>query len=269
VKPILRYPGAKWRLAPWIISHMPPHESYLEPYFGSGAVFFGKAPARIETINDLDGEVINFFRVCRERPDDLAEALALTPWARAEREAAYEPATDDLERARRFAVRVWQTYGACVSESRGWRATTGSYRGGGPDFPKLWARLPGVVREASERLLEAQIECRPALDVIRRYNGPEVLIYADPPYVHGTRTASGKAYTHEMTDKDHAELLYVLRDHKGPVLLSGYDSDLYSGLLGDWRKETRATTAEKGVKRVECLWINPAARERTVKQMEL
>jgi DNA adenine methylase len=262
VKPILKYPGAKWRLAPWIISHMPPHESYLEPYFGSGAVFFGKPPAHIETVNDLDGEVVNFFRVCRERPDDLADTLTLTPWARAEREAAYEPATDDLERARRFAVRTWQTYGAFSDKSCGWRATTGKHTNNGPNCPALWARLPAVIREAFERLLTAQIECRPALDVIRRYNGPKVLIYADPPYMHSTRTARGKAYRHEMTDADHAELLYALKEHKGPVLLSGYDSELYSDLLGDWHKETRATTAERGVGRTECLWINPVARER-------
>jgi DNA adenine methylase len=249
---------------------MPPHESYLEPYFGSGAVFFGKAPARIETINDLDGEVVNFFRVCRSRPDDLAEALALTPWARAEREAAYCNTSDDpVDRARTFAIRVWQTYGACVNKTRGWRGSTGAYKNGGPDFPKLWARLPALVREASARLLTAQIECRPALDVIRRFNGPEVLIYADPPYVPGTRMASGKAYTHEMTDADHAELLYVLKAHKGLVLLSGYDSDLYNDLLGDWHRETRATTAEGGAKRTECLWINSAVRERAASQIRM
>lgn len=118
---ILKYPGAKWRLSPWIIEHIPPHESYLEPFFGSGAVFFNKKKARIETINDLDGEVVNFFRVCRERPEELAAALSLTPWARDEREAAYitEENEDPVERARKFAVRCWMTFGAAPYKSNG------------------------------------------------------------------------------------------------------------------------------------------------------
>lgn len=105
MKPILKYPGAKWRLAPWIIEHLPAHESYIEPYFGSGAVFFNKERARVETINDLDSEVVNFFRVCRERTGELADAFALTPWSREERDMAYSHTDDELERARRFAIR--------------------------------------------------------------------------------------------------------------------------------------------------------------------
>jgi len=116
--PILKYPGAKWRLSTWIVSHFPTHESYLEPFFGSGAVFFNKSPARIETINDIDGEIVHFFKICRNRPDDLAHALHLTPWSREERDAAYEPALDEIERARRFAVRCWMTFGASPKVSK-------------------------------------------------------------------------------------------------------------------------------------------------------
>ena len=256
--PILKYPGAKWRTASWILSHIPPHESYLEPYFGSGGVFFNKPPARVETLNDLDGNVVNFFRMCRERPDELADALRLTPWAREERDAAYVPAGDELERARRFAVMCWQTFGAFPRKSNGWRHTTGKHCDGGPDNPKLWAHLPECIVEASKRLLEAQIENRPALEVIARHNGPEVLIYADPPYMRDTRTASGDAYHHEMTDADHEMLLRALMAHKGVVILSGYDSGLYNDMLRDWRKETCNTTAERGARRTECLWINPS-----------
>ena len=260
MNPILKYPGAKWRIAPWIVSFMPQHESYLEPYFGSGGVLFNKAPARIETINDLDGEVVNFFRVCRERPDELADALRLTPWARDERDAAYTPAGDDLERARRFAVQCCQTFGAVRRKSNGWRHTTGKTPDGGSDNPKLWARLPQCVREASERLLEVQIENRPALEVIRRFNGPSVLIYADPPYIRDTRTSHGDAYNHEMSDADHEGLLRALMEHSGPVLLSGYDSELYNDNLRGWRKETFNTVAERGERRTECLWISPACQ---------
>lgn len=268
--PILKYPGAKWRLAPWILSFIPPHESYLEPFFGSGGVFFNKTPSRIETLNDIDGKVVNFFRVCRERPDELADALRLTPWAREERDAAYNPAGDELEQARRFAVQCWQTFGAFPRKSNGWRHTTAKTRDGGPDNPKLWARLPECIAEASRRLLQAQIENRPALDVIKRYNGTEVLIYADPPYIRDTRTTHGDAYHHEMTDADHEELIRALMAHKGIVLLSGYDSDLYNDMLRGWKKETLNAQAERGARRVECLWINPAGADRhSTEQMHL
>lgn len=261
MKPILKYPGAKWRLSSWILSHMPRHESYLEPFFGSGAVFFQKEKSRIETINDMDGEVVNFFKVCRDHPDELAKALALTPWAREERTAAYEPTTNDTERARRFAVRCWMTFGAFPNRNQGWRHTTGKQKDGGPDNPKLWARMPQCVREVSVRLLQAQIENKPALEVIRRHNGPEVLIYADPPYMLETRTAKATAYSYEMTNIDHAELLEALKGHRGMVLLSGYDNPLYRESLQGWMAVQTRTTAERGAKRVETLWLNPKAEE--------
>jgi DNA adenine methylase len=268
VKPILKYPGAKWRLAPWIISYLPKHKSYLEPFFGSGAVFFNKDKARVETINDIDDEVVNFFRVCREQPDALADALALTPWARAEREAAFSATDDPREKARRFATRCWMTFGAHRRQTNGWRHTTGKNKDGGPDNPRLWSRLPECVREASARLMEAQIESRPAIEVIERHNGPEVLIYADPPYPHGTRTAHGKAYDHEMADADHIELLRVLSAHKGMVVLSGYDNELYREALQGWADFSASTTAERGAIRTETLWLNPAAAETLRKTRE-
>jgi DNA adenine methylase len=121
--------------------------------------------------------------------------------------------------------------------------------------------MPKIIREVSTRLLETHIENKPAVDLIKNHNGPNVLIYADPPYVWATRT-HGKAYNHEMTDTDHEELLSALQEHKGMVLLSGYDNGMYNDTLHGWRKETIATIAENAVKRIECLWINPAAAER-------
>ena len=235
---------------------MPKHRSYLEPFFGSGGVLFNKPPAWLETINDLDGEVVNFFRVCRSKPDELANSLALTPWSREERNAAYTPAEDELEQARKFAVKCWQTIWAFPDKARGWRYTTGQNLNSGPKNVSQWAKLPDRIRAAAERLLEVQIENRPALDVIRRFNGAEVLIYADPLYIRKTRTACGNLYTYEMTDADHTELLTALLDHQGMVMLSGYDNELYNDMLSGWRKETRTTQAERGAKRVECLWMN-------------
>jgi DNA adenine methylase len=261
--PILKYPGAKWRLAQWIIAKMPPHKSYLEPFFGSGAVFFNKPPTRIETINDLDGEVVNFFRVCRNHPNELSELLAFTPWSREERNAAFEPTNDNIERARRFAVRCWQTFGAGIRLSNGWRNSTAKHTAKGPDSAGLWSRLPQSVVLASRRLLTAQIENRPALEVIERNNGKNVLIYADPPYLFSTRNTSGAVYRNEMTDANHVELLNALINHTGAVLLSGYENDLYNDLLRGWYKTSISTIAELGAKRVECLWINPLAYEQT------
>lgn len=273
MQPILKYPGAKWRLAQWILSHMPPHDSYLEPFFGSGAVFFNKTPSRIETINDIDGGVTHFFRICREHPEELAHAVSLTPWSREEFLRCDfmddAPPEDDIERARQFLVRCWMTFGARTRCKTGWRNSTG--RGaGGPDNPKLWRRLPEIIMQVADRLLDAQIDNRPAVDVIRRFNSPNALIYADPPYVTETRTLHGGQYRCEMTDADHVELLQALLEHQGMVLLSGYDCEMYNDMLRGWRKATIQTAAECGARRVECLWINPVAyKARNATQIQI
>lgn len=118
---ILHYPGSKWSMADWIIEHMPEHETYLEPFFGSGAVLFNKAPSKIETVNDLDGQVVNLFRVIRDRPEDLAEKIRWTPYSRQEYYDSYETTGDELEDARRFLVRCWMARGAKTSDRTGWR----------------------------------------------------------------------------------------------------------------------------------------------------
>lgn len=262
--PILKYPGAKWRLASWIIGHMPPHAGYLEPFFGSGAVFFSKEPSRVETINDLDGAVVRFFKTCREQPGALAYAVSLTPWSRDEflKSDFCEDATDDVEAARQFLVRCWMTFGARTRCKTGWRHTTGNRPDGGPDNPKLWRRLPEQIQEVADRLMDAQIENRPACDLIPLYDGPELLIYADPPYMMGTRTLNGDQYRHEMTDMDHEQLLALLNGCQAMVLLSGYDCEMYRDMLADWHMVTTQTRAERAAIRTECLWVNPAAMER-------
>lgn len=268
MNPILKYPGAKWRLADWILEHMPLHESYLEPYFGSGAVFFNKPKSRIETINDIDGAVVQFFRVCRERPDELARAIGLTPWAREEFLGSVimdnTPAEEEVERARQYAVRCWMTFGARASNKKGWRHTTSKEGNGGPANPSIWRKLPDLIYQVGERLLDAQIHNRPALELIHEFNGPEVLIYADPPYVRKTRTANGAQYRFEMEDAEHTTMLEALRNHRGMVLLSGYDCPMYQEALPGWQKITKRTLAERGAIRTECLWINSAAQCRQI-----
>jgi DNA adenine methylase len=257
--PVLRWPGSKWRVAGWIVAHLPRHDVYLEPYFGSGAVFFRKPPSRVETVNDLSGDVVNLFRVIRARGDELAAAVEMTPWARAEWDASAAVCDDDLERARRFLVRCWQAYGSRERDRQTWKREVRA--GGDVLVTSRWRRLPARIVATALRLREAQIECAPALDLIERHRDGETLIYADPPYLPSVRTR-GAQYRHEMGEVDHVALLAALRAHPGPVLLSGYDSPLYADVLTDWRHVARRGPIEGGGSRLESLWINPLARER-------
>lgn len=259
LRTVLKYPGAKWSIADWIVSLMPPHRSYLEPFFGSGAVFFRKPPSRIETINDLDREIVNLFTCIRERPEELERAVALTPYSREEYERAWAVLRaghvgklDPVERARITLIRYWQTHGSCAIYKSGWKNDVA-----GREYAyaaQYWSRLPAWVAGTVERLRGVQIECLPAVEVIRRFQNPDVLIYADPPYLLSTR--KGPQYRVEMKDEDHVELLEALREHPGPVMLSGYESELYNDMLTGWDKLQRPTQCEKGGRRVETLWVN-------------
>ena len=255
IKPPLRYPGAKWVLSKWICANLPPHEVYLEPFFGSGAVFFRKDPSATKTINDLDGNVVNLFKVIRTRTEELCAAVSLTPWARDEYKASYHLSGEEneLERARVFLVRCWQAFGVRTGQSTGWRnRTTGSR----PRDPDVWRTLPERLAIAARRLLNAQIENMDAIALIKRYNAPNCLIYADPPYMAETRCA--KIYAYECDDSYHVRLLDALEAHRGAVVLSGYDHPLYNERLAHWRRVEKKTYAERGAIRNEVLWIKNA-----------
>lgn len=252
LNPVLKYPGAKWNLSEWIISNIPPHTTYLEPFFGSGAIFFNKQPSYRETINDLNKQVVNLFKVIREQPEELAWRIEFSPWSRDEYRECYNLTGVPLEDARRFLVRCWQAFGTKLNVSTGWR---NDIQGRGPGTTKVWRNIPNRILLVAERLKNAQIENQPALQLIQRYNYPEVLIYADPPYVLSTR--HDKMYSDEMTDNDHIELLKALDNHSGFVLLSGYASQLYDEYLKHWTRKTTKAIAERGLEREEVLWINP------------
>ena len=253
--PVLKYPGAKWMLAQWIIDQFPEHTTYIEPYFGSGAVFFGKKPADYEIINDLDEQVVNLFRVIREQGEQLAWLIEMTPWSRAEYYRSYEQTGDPLEDARRFLVRCWQAHGVKTSDRTGWMNRGPKANG---STTSRWAKLPERIVAAITRLKQAEIECTSALELIARYrDAQDCLIYADPPYVTSTRTK--KMYKNEMCDTDHLALLDALDEHTGPVVLSGYAHPLYDERLKHWQRVTCTTTAEKGQARIEVLWLNRKA----------
>lgn len=253
MKPVLKYPGAKNRLAEWIVSFIPEHAVYLEPYFRSGAVLFNKKRSHIETVNDIDEDVVNFFHILRTKTDDLAELIALTPFARNEYQKAFVLETDDtnMERARKFCVRCWQGIGSSNVYRNGFKSGQQSVS---PNPAMSWCGLPDRLKIAAERLKGVQIECLPAVELIKRYNTPDVFIYADPPYMISTR--KDHQYKFEMSDQDHIELLETLRKHPGKVLLSGYDNDLYNEMLKGWHKEQKETIAESAQRRTETLWMN-------------
>jgi DNA adenine methylase len=261
IAPVLKYPGAKWKIAKWIISFMPEHEVYLEPFFGSGAVFFNKRPAKLETVNDLDGDVVNLFKVIRDRPEELARLVEFTPWARAEYLQSMglggelNRTGNEIEDARRFLVRCWMAFGGNTNRPTGWaHYTSGKFYS---SMPNRWKQMPQKITTITKRFKQVQIECQQAAVLIPRYYHQNVLIYADPPYPLSTR--SGKLYHCEMTDAEHLELMDILDRHPGPVLLSGFSCELYNDRLQYWKRVTTGAQANCGKATEEVLWLNPIA----------
>ena len=261
MKAIAKYPGSKWSLARWIISFFPEHHSYLEPFFGTGAVLFNKPRSNIETVNDLDGNVVNLFECMRSDPEKLARSIYLTPYAREVYEKAFRENPDDSdEKALNFYIRLNMGHGFRTNgEKVGWK---NDVQGRERSYASQdWCNLPEKIVQAAERLRGVQIENRPAADLIPRFNFENVLIYCDPPYMPDTR--HGKQYRHEMDARDHEELLSLLLEHKGPVILSGYETDLYDTMLNKYETVSYSQTCSK---KREVVWMNynPPARQMTL-----
>jgi len=270
--PVIRYHGGKFRMAPWILQHMPPHRVYVEPFGGAGSVLMAKPRAYAEVYNDLDGDVVNLFRVlrCHRRRGQLIEQLALTPYARTEFAMAVAPARNTVERARRTIVRAQMGFGSsgATKGTTGFRIDTDRAYS---TAQHNWAKYPEHVAAVGERLRGVLIEQRPAIDVMRAHDGKDTLHYVDPPYLPATRCARGKFYRHEMTADEHAELLAAVRQLRGMVMLSGYPSDQYTDALADWHAVStmaRASGQRGSVHRTEVLWMN-AACQRSMPQREL
>lgn len=256
-RPILRWHGSKWRIADWVISHFPQHKIYVEPFGGSGSVLLQKPRAITEIYNDLDRDLVNLFRILRERPADLALALALTPYARDEYNALYGERVDDLDRARAFIARSFMgmnSKGAVQKSGFDARTNPDGYTG----RLRSLASLPDEILFVAGRFTHVIIENVPARACLDRYNRPDALIYMDPPYLASTRS-SGKLYRHEMSDADHGELLELARRSAAMIVVSGYPSDLYDRLLHDWLRVETDAYADGGTPRSEVLWINPVA----------
>lgn len=249
----IRYHGGKHRLAPKIVSLFPSHTAYVEPFGGGAACLLRKSVSQLEVYNDLDGEMVNLFRVLRERGDDLARVVALTPFARDEHILAHEPSDCELERARRTVVRSHFGHGSNgIHRKTGFRAA-GLRSGTLPVH--TWARVPESLCVVAERLRCVVIENRDALAVMSAHDGANTLHYVDPPYVMETRDA-GRNYRFEMTDADHVGLVAFLRTLSGFVVLSGYENPIYTDGLRDWRRVELRARADRAGERLEILWMN-------------
>jgi DNA adenine methylase len=257
--------GGKYSHLQWLLPLLPHCHHYCEPFGGSAAVLLNRPPAPVETYNDLDGEVVNFFRVLRDGWDVLERAIALTPFSRQEFALActLDSSVSALERARRFYVRARQVRkGLNQTASLGrWANCKNTSRAGMSGVISRWLGGVEALPAIAERLIRVQIENRPATDVIRLYDSPNTLFYCDPPYAHRTR-GDAKAYRYEMSDEEHAELAATLNKVVGKVAFSNYDCGLLDNLYqsSKWTKiksAARTNHATKG-KRVEVLWVNYA-----------
>ncbi|MFJ8154840.1 DNA adenine methylase [Streptomyces sp. NPDC094468] len=260
------YFGSKQRVADWIVSLLPDHAHYVEPFCGGLSVLLAKGPSRMETVNDLDGDLMTFWRVLREQPEDLVRACELTPHARAELTAAWDPTTDDVERARRVWVRLSQGRGGMMRRT-GWRHYTAS-SGSSIGMPGYLDAYRDRLLPAAERLTAVSLECLPALTLIGKYGtAADVLLYVDPPYLGSTRGDANSRYGVEMrTEAEHRELAAALADCRSAVVLSGYDSPLYAELYADWHQYRQQTMTGNGTAsardRTEVLWSNrPLGRQ--------
>jgi len=253
-RPVLRWHGGKWLLAPWIIDHFPDHRVYVEPFGGAASVLMRKQRSYAEVYNDLDNEVVNLFEVLRgSRASELVEMLRLTPFASSEFFTAYDLHEDPVERARRTVVRAFMGFGSNgVHQKTGFRANSNR---SGTTPAHDWVNYPESLAATVERLRGVVVLNRDAKEVMATHDGAETLHYVDPPYVHETRSGCAD-YAHEMTDTDHAELLAFLCTLKGKIILSGYPAEMYDAALPGWRRVQRKAMADGAKERTEVLWMN-------------
>jgi len=256
--------GGKFSHLGWLLPQLPRAHHYCEPFGGSAAVLLNREPSPVETYNDLNGEVVNFFRVLRDSSEDLIRALTLTPFSRAEYLESLEISPDlpELERARRFYVRTRQVFfGLSESASPGrWAYCKKSTRRGMSCSVSRWLGGLEGLEEIAERLLRVQIESLPALDMLQRYDDPDTLFFLDPPYLAESRSCK-KAYgAFELSEEGHRNLAEDLRSCKARVAISGYSSPVMDELYKGWRKvvapSKRNNSSTKGSTRAECLWMN-------------
>jgi DNA adenine methylase len=262
-RPLLRYFGGKWMLAPWVLCHFPTHSKYIEPFGGGGSILLSKPVVHAEIYNDLDRDIVNLFSVVRSQLPELLDQIKLTPYAREEFEQSYEPCESALEQARRTLVRSWMGFAS--------GATSGFRSGFRNDSSRTntlpvhdWTTLPLAIERISNRLQGVIIENQDAVAVMKQHDAPDALHYIDPPYVSQARAYGYKSvYRHEMTDEQHVAMLDEIQKLKGMVVISGYSNEIYNQALSEWASIKRMSSAGGGkegtLPREEVLWLSPAA----------
>jgi DNA adenine methylase len=259
-RPILRYHGGKWRIAPWILSYIPAHKIYVELFGGGGSILLRKSRSKSELYNDLDRDIVNLFCIVRDHGDKLIEKLILTPYSRDEFVLAYKSTDDPIEQARRTVIRAFMGFassGATIGVSKGQNPLT-SFRSNttrkSGSMANEWSTYPEVLNRIIERLRGVVIENRNAMDIISIHDSDKTVFYADPPYLPTVRDY-GADYKFEMTEDDHILLAEKLNQTKGAVLVSGYHSDLYEELYKGWVRQEKNTYADGALTRTEVLWM--------------
>lgn len=282
MKPAFAYYGGKSRLAPWIASLLPPHRVYVEPFAGSAAVLLAKPRSPHEILNDVDGDVVRFYRVLRDQPEDLERVCALTPYARDEFDACHPATTsgelDDLELARRWWARSSMSFAQTGTGATGFSSSIVR----GANNARSMANRVYRFQAVAERLSGVTIENRDAIDVLDRYDSPDAVAYLDPPYAAETRTSyrdgrrPGGDYAHEFADEDdHRALAAAAREYSGTVVLSGYPGPLYEELFDGWSRIDRSVVrhASNGRGRTatvtESLWVNREVPDRLPFDLEV
>lgn len=270
-----RWYGGKYSHLNWLLPLLPKTKRFCEPFGGSAAVLINREPAEVETYNDLDGDVVNFFKILRDQKEELLEKIALTPFSREEFKKAIEKKGNkdlsDLERARLFFVRAGQARTGLAQEATPGRwayCVKTSRRDMSGAVSRYHGRLKQL-KQTADRLRRVQIENLPAIKVIRKYDSEETLFYCDPPYPHESR-GDPKAYGYEMSDKEHRELAEVLHAVDGKVALSSYKCDLMNELYGGWNRidaKEKTNHSSKGT-RQESLWVNYSPSKQKKKEVK-
>lgn len=267
MRPPFPYFGGKQTLADRLVALMPSHGHYVEPFAGSLSVLLAKPPSTMETVNDLDGDLVHFWRILRDRPDELIRVCALTPHSRSEHVGSYDRATcPDIERARR----VW----VCLTQGRGATLRATGFRhyvrpSGSTSMPDYLAAYVSRMEAVVQRLSAVTLECQPAMEIISRYGDePEVLLYIDPPYLAASRATpenergrTGRYATEMLDEPEHRKLIDQLLACRASIVLSGYASPLYDDALAAWdRVEFQAGTGQSArgewSTRTEVVWSN-------------
>lgn len=256
-RPLIRYHGGKWAIAPWILSFIPSHKIYVELFGGGGSVLLKKSRSYAEIYNDLDSEIVNLFRIVRDSGNELKEKLYHTPYSRDEYQCSFIKSDDPLEQARRTVVRSFFGFGTIAvlcDEGESHPGFKSSIKIAGTSPAPTWKNYPDALAAIIERLRGVVIENRNAIELLPIHDSKETVFYVDPPYLPSVRDP-GDDYRFEMTEAEHIELAEKLNKTEGAVLLSGYHSELYDELYKGWIRREKRTKANGHGDRVEVLWM--------------